>query len=217
MTLVETQTIFGRVVTGHDVEQRVIALLRRWSGTYIAEVERQHGVEAGTLSRVRGWSLGPSFDKWPEDQVPGLLVVSPGLVPPPLKSGDGQYRARWRIDVGVLCSARTQKQSHEQAMLMVAAHRAIVTQRPSLEGFALGSQWIDESYDALDFDDTRSLYAGTASFVIEVDDVTTTLAGPTTPDDPLDPDTDPWPLYPTVETVDVEIDHHLIDPTREGT
>jgi hypothetical protein len=206
MSLVATETIFGRIVTGNDVEQAVLALLKRWSGTYLSEIERQHGYAAGALSRVRGWSIGMSFDKWPEDQVPGLVVVSPGLLPPPQKTGDGVYRARWRVDVGVICSARTQEKSHEQAQLFIAAHKAIVSQRPSLEGFATASTWIDESYDPLVYDDTRSLYAGYAGFAIDVDDVLTTLAGPITPDDPLDPDTDPWPLWPVVDTVDVEVD-----------
>jgi hypothetical protein len=215
MSLIEQPTIFERIVTANDVEQWVVALLRKWSGTYISELERQHGYAAGTLARVKGWTLATTFDKWPEDQVPGLLVVSPGLIPPPVKSGGGVYRATWRVDVGCLCSARTMQQSHEQAQLMIAAHKSIVAQKPSLEGHAIGAAWVDETYDPLDFDDTRSLYAGYASFAIEVDNVLTTLAGPLTPDEPLDPDTDPWPLWPTVETFDVEIDKQPIDTTKE--
>jgi hypothetical protein len=186
----------------------VLAVLKRWSGTYIAEVERQHSFTAGELQRVRGWVLAPSFDKWPEDQVPGVLVVCTGLVPPPLKTGDGYYRARWNVQVGVLCSARTQQQSHEQAMLMLAAHKAIIAQHPSLEGVANGVQWIDEQYDALAYDDVRSLYAGTVTFAIEIADVLNTLDGPVTPSEPLVPETDPWPLDHDVETVVVEVDNY---------
>ena len=219
MSLVETSTIFGRIVSGYDVEQWVLALLKRWSSTYLSEVERQHGYSAGTLQRVRGWVLAPSFEKWPEDQIPGVLVVSPGLVPPPTRDGDGNYRARWRVDLGCLCSARTQQQSHEQAQLFLAAHKAIVAQRPSLEGHADGVTWLDESYSVLDYDDTRSLYAGYATLTVEVDDVLTTLAGPVTPDDPLPLDTDPWPLWPEAVTVDVDVDNVPVDqplPTKEG-
>lgn len=211
MTLVETETLFERIVTGYDVEQWVVALLKRWSSTYLSELERQHGYIAGTLARVRGWTLAPSFDNWPEDQIPGVLVVSPGLVPPPSKDGYGVYRARWRIDVGCICSARTEQQSHEHAQLFIAAHKSIIAQRPSLEGHASAADWLDENYDPLSFDDTRSLYAGYAGFSIEVDDVLTTGAGPITPDDPLVPDTDPWPLAPQVATHDVEVDNYGID------
>jgi hypothetical protein len=175
MSLVETPTLFERIVTGHDVEQWVLELLRRWSGTYLSEVERQHGYEAGAIARVKGWAIGVSFDKWPEDQLPAVIVVSPGLVPPPTKTGEGRYSARWRIDVGIVCSAATQEKSHEQAMLFVAAHKAIIAQHPSLEGHAAGALWLDESYDQLDYDDSRSLYSGTASFAVEVDNVLTSL------------------------------------------
>lgn len=220
MSLVDTETIFGRIVTGYDVEQWVLALLVRWSSTYIAELERQHGYQAGALSRVRGWAYGPTFDKWPEDQLPGVLVVCPGVVPPPDRDGDGVYRARWNVQIGCCCSANTQQKSHELAQMYVAAHKAIVAHRPSLEGHAESARWLDESYDPLDYDETRSLYAGYATFSIEVDDVLTTLAGPITPDDPLPDPLEPWPLYPTVQTHDETVEHYPPPqplPTKEGS
>jgi hypothetical protein len=207
VSLIETETIFGRIVSANDVEQAVLATLKKWSSTYIAELERQHGYTAGELQRVRGWVLAPTFDKWPEDQLPGVLVVSPGLIPPPMRDGDGTYRATWSVDVGCCCSARDQQRSHELAQMFVAAHKAIVLQRPSLGGFATACKWMNESYDALAYDDTRSLYAGYATFAIEVANVVTTLAGPTSTDDPLTPDTDPWADWPEVETVDVDVEH----------
>lgn len=207
MTLVESDTIFGRLVTGHDVEGWVADVQRKWSCTYLCELERQHGIEPGYLQSVRGWVLSPTFDKWPEDQIPGVLVVSPGLVPPPVKDGAGVYRARWRIDVGVICSARTQELSHQYAMLYLRAHSAIVAHRPSLEGHALAADWLDEVYTPLEYDDTRSLYAGFASFSIEVDDVMTARAGPTDPD-PQDPCTDPYGEWPIVLTHHERVDHY---------
>lgn len=209
MSLVETPTIFGRMLTAHDVEQWVLTFLRRWSGTYIAEAERQHGYTAGDLQRVRGWGVTPSFDKWPEDQLPAVLVVSPGLIPPPVRAGDGVWRATWRIEIGCICSARTREKSHELAALYVQAHTDAIVQHPSLEGHAAGVDWLDLTLNQLDFDDTRSLYAGTSVFAVEVDNVVTDFGGPATPNDPLEPETDPWPLWPTVETVDVDVEHDL--------
>lgn len=205
-------SIFGPIVTGYDVEGWVVDQLKAWSSTYLAEVERQHGIEACSLQRVRGWSLAPTFDKWPEDQLPGVLVVCRGLVPPPLKSGDGKYRAKWAVDVGVICSARTQADSHSLAMLFLAAHAEIVIGKPSLGGHATGVAWLDEQYDQLVYDDTRSLYTGTATFAIEVPDVRTAATGPTQPDPPEDPCAD-WPPWPEVETVEIEIDK---EPLPEG-
>jgi hypothetical protein len=198
----------------------VLDLLMLWSSTYIAELERQHGYTACELERVRGWAYGPTFDKWPEDQLPGVLVVCPGIVPPPDRAGDGVYRARWNVQVGCCCSASTQQKSHEFAQLYIAAHKAIVAQHPSLGGNATALRWLDETYDPLSYDDTRSLYAGYATFSIEVDDVLSSLGGPAEPTAPADDPCAPWPLDPEVQTVDVEVDNYPVDqplPDKEGS
>ena len=212
--VVATETIFGRIVTGHDVEQWALAVLHKWSSTYLAEVERQHGYEAGHLQRFRGWAIGPTFDKWPEDQVPGVLVVSAGTAGRPVKDADKSYRTRWQLQVGCLASARTQKLSHEHAHMYTTACRVALLQKQSLEGWAAGTDWLGDRYDPLAYDDTRSLYAGYADLTVEVRDVATVTAGPTEPDDPLEPDTLPWPLPPLVETVETEIEQTY--PHDEG-
>lgn len=220
MSLVETETIFGPIVTGADVEDWVFAVLQRWSCTYLAEVSRQHGIEAGKLPDVRAWVPAATFDKWPEDQIPGVLVVSTGTAERPLRSGDGSYRARWVIRLGVICSAATQAQAHKLAMLYLAAHETILLQRPSLEGHANGVDWLGNEHTQLDYDDTRTLYTGEALFTVEVDGCRFGDAGPLTPDDPREPCTDPWPVWTTAEIVDVQIDNYRVDaplptPTRK--
>jgi hypothetical protein len=212
---VAAPSIFGPIVTGGDVEQWVLALLRKWFSTYLAEVERNHGLSGRDLPRPRGWALGPSFDKWPEDQLPGVLVSSQGTLQPPQRDGDGVYRVRWAMEPGIVCSARTQNESHALAMLYGAAIFDLLIQRPSLDGHAAGTVWLGETYDDLGYDDSRSLYAVKERFAVDVENVAWGNAGPTTPDEPLDPDdTQPWPDWPTVETYDVDVVHDL---TKEDT
>lgn len=209
---VATPSIFGPIVTGGDVEQWTLQLLHTWFSTYLAETERQHGYTAGQLPRPRGWAIGPSFDKWPEDQVPGVLVSSRGVPTPPIKDGDHFYRAHWLVEPGVVCSARTQAESHALAMLYGAAIRDLIIQRPSLDGHAEAADWIGESYDDLGYDDTRSLYAARLTFSIEVMDVAQGNAGPTLPDVPLTPDdTLPWPPWQTVQTHDIVVENTPAD------
>jgi hypothetical protein len=199
-------SIFGAIVTGADVEGWCLETLKQWSPTYLAELERQHGRTAGELQPVRAWVTVPSFDKWPEDQLPAVLLLSVGIAAPPLKRGDGRYRARWQMGLACICSARTQELSHELAMLYLAAHRAILLQRPSLGGHAAGINWLDENYDDLPLDDLRSLSAGQAIFTVEVEGVVSGDAGPLSPDQPLTPATDPWPDWPTAATVEVTVE-----------
>jgi len=166
--------------------------IRTWAGTYLCEVERQHGIPEGSLQRVRGWVTAPSFDKWPEDQLPAVMLVSVGLSETPLKDGYGYYRARWQMGLGAIVSARTQAESHRLGMLYIAALRALLIQHPSLGGRAAGIVWQDEDYTQLDYDDIRTLAAGQAMFTVEVEQVAQSGAGPLAPD-PHDPECEPWP------------------------
>jgi hypothetical protein len=199
-------TIFGPIVTGGDVEDWCFEVLQKWSCTYLAEIERQHGLTAGTLPLPRGWVPAPTFDKWPEDQLPGIVVVSTGMSEAPLKTGEGSYRARWAVRLGVICAAATQALSRRLAQLYLGAHASILIQRPSLEGRAAGLVWLGEDYTELDYDDTRSLSAGSALFTVEVDGVRFADAGPVTPSDPQAVCEEPWPPWTTATLVQVQVE-----------
>jgi hypothetical protein len=213
---VAAASVFERILTGYDVEQWCLALLRRWSDTYLSEVERQHSLEPETLARVRAWVTTPSFDKWPEDQLPAVLLISVGLAEPPRRSGDGTYTARWQMGLGCVVSARTQELAHRNAQLFVGAHRDLLLQRPSLDAAAgaRGVVWQDENYDLLAYDDIRTLAAGEAIFTVEFDQVANSSAGPVTPDEPLPPGL-AWPPWQQVEQVDVQIDNEAISEARK--
>jgi hypothetical protein len=212
-------SIFGPIVSGHDVEQWSLALIRKWFSTYLAEKEAQDGLTRGALQRPRGYVIAPSLDKWPEDQLPAIVLVSVGLAERPLKEGSGRYRARWDMGVACICSARTQSESHANAQRYMAALRLIFIQRPSLDGKASGVDWQGEQYDQLDYDDLRSIDGGFGQFTVEVEDIALAGGGPATPDVPLAPDdTLPWPDWTAVETADVVVQRvDVIQPTKGGT
>lgn len=196
----------GAVITGRDVELAALALLQRWSGTYLAEMERQSNRAPGSLPRVRSWATAADFETWPEDQVPRVLLVSPGLLEAPKASGHGEYRVKWSLGLGVVVSAATMAETMVLAKLYTAALRVCLLQHQSLEGFAAGVEWLDENYDDLPSIDTRSLGAGQAIFAVEVDDVSRRWGGPATPSDPPTPDTDPLPTDPIATTVTTTVE-----------
>jgi hypothetical protein len=212
-------TIFGRIVSGADVEDWCEQLVRRWISTYLAEKEGQAGLRRGVIPRPRGWTVAPSVDKWPEDQLPAIIFEATGIPAPPRKGGDGRYRARWEMRITTIVSAKTERDSRRVASLYTAALRALFAQRPSLDGHADGIDWLAERYDELAFDEQRSLGHGTVALLVEVDDVTTAGAGPVTPDDPLDPDIESWPDWPIVQTVDVDVERQPLAAasTKEDT
>lgn len=199
-------SIFGRIISGADIEDAAQVLLQKWSSTYLAEVERQHGLTAGELPRIRSWSTVNTFENWPSDQLPASLLISTGTVDRPVREGAGPMRARFALGLAVVCATNNAQRSNWLAKHYIAAHRAVLVQRPSLEIDARGVDWLGDDYTDLPPEDGRFLSAGMAEFVVEIDDVQTTNAGPTRPDVPLDPDTDPWADWPRVETTDIVVE-----------
>jgi hypothetical protein len=197
--------IFGQITSGAQVEQAVIAHLRDWAPTYIAEVERQFDYDVRSLPMVKSWTSSPSLDRWPEDQLPAVVCVSTGLDRAPRQDGDGLVSAIWRMGIAVVCAARTEIETHAFAKLYFAALRAILLQHPACGGFAESTEWTSEEYDALPTggDERRSLAAAYGIFLIGVGVVGDVSAGLTEPlEDPYDPPAD----WPTVETTDVEVE-----------
>lgn len=198
--------VFGPIILGSDVEQWCIDHCQRWLSTYMSEAERQHGIPALTLARPRSYTRSMLFDAWAEDQLPRLIIVSPGVVPPPTRHADG-YTARWAIGLAVHFSAATALAARDGAQLMTGAARELFKDKPSLGGYALAADWADERYDDLPFDDSRSHSSGQAHFVLEVDHVGDAYGGPATPDTPSD---DPWTPWPQVDTADVQLENHPV-------
>jgi hypothetical protein len=195
-----TQAI-GDIMTGRDVELAMLTFLRRWGGTYLAECERQRGYGPGALPRVRAYTTAADFEKWPEDQLPCLLLVSPGLAEAPLADGAGSYRVKFSVGLAVIVSAATMDETAALSKLYVAAMRAAILQHQSLEGFASGVEWLDETYDDLPSVDTRSLGAGQCIFAVEVSGFARRWNGPKTPEEPPSPDYMPLPEDPYAERV----------------
>jgi hypothetical protein len=194
----------GPIVSAYDVERAALATLRKWSSTYLGEAEDQHDRPRNSLPRVRSYTTTNSFDKWPEDQLPCVLLVSPGLTEPPRAEGNGHYRASFGLGVAAIVSTARDHDTEELAKLYVAALRTCLVQQRSLDGFAAGIEWLDETYDDLPSEDWRSLGAGQAVFAVEVADIARRFTGPPHPTDPPEPAYEPVPGDPTAIDVAVK-------------
>lgn len=205
-------SVFGPIVSGATVEAAALATLRKWMPTYVRETCRQAGRDP--LPDPRGYTLASTFDRWPEDQLPAVVVVSPGWVGRPRHSGTGGAMVPWGLAAGIVVSA-TPEATRENAQLYVAAVRTALVHHESLGGLALGLDCVDEDYvPPFAFGRTRTLLALQASFVVTVDDAFMYGHGPDgpwgPPPDPPNP-TDPpnWP----------EADRHVVtvvaDPITE--
>jgi hypothetical protein len=201
-------TIFGRIVHDGQVEQAAMQTLQKWLPTYIAELERQTGRDRGSLPTPRAWRTANvsvnELATWPEDQLPALLVVSPGLADRPELIG-GVYTGHWALGVAVITSARDKETTGTLAKLYGAAIRAVLVQHPTLEGFAAHIDWVDDNLDEVPHERQRTLGAAINVFEITVDDVLTVAGGPIEPDPKPDP-TEPYDPLGTVDTVTVTVE-----------
>jgi hypothetical protein len=173
--------VFGRIVHKAQVERAALATLSTWNSTYLTEMEIQDD-RANPLERPR-FMVVQSIAKFAEDAPPLIMVVSNGLAGRPQREGQGIYRATWKLATVALASAKDEASSNELAGLYLAAVKALLVQKPSLDGFAESVVWVDEDYDRVPIGEKRRMIAAAyAEFEIEIRDVLTADAGPLEPD-----------------------------------
>jgi hypothetical protein len=196
---------FKTIISSVELERSVIETLQAWLPTYLREVERQMGRTMGQIPPPRSYSTATTFESENYDQMPAILVVSPGLFEEPESDGDGTYAAVWSIGVAAIVAAKDEVTTREVARIYGAAIRAIMLHHQIYGSLKLGAgtTWLDESYDDIPELASRSLQAAQLIFTIRVDDVVTKWAGPL---EPPDPDTQPGADWPTVETVEVNVE-----------
>lgn len=209
-TLRDPGSVYGPIISGATVERAALLTLRKWTPRYIAETCRQAGRDP--LPDPRGYIVASTFDRWPEDQLPVVAVVSPGWAGRPRHSGTGGAMVPWALAVGIVVSA-TPERTRENAQTYVAALRTLLAHQPSLGGLATGLDCIDEDYvPPFAFNRTRALLAVQASFVVTVEDAFMYGHGPDgpwgPPPDPPDP-TDP-PNWPAADRHVVAVAAHAI-------
>lgn len=201
--------LYKRIVTPQAVEQAVAATLALWMPDYLGELERIEGYDAGQVALPQGYITLSQFAKWPEDQLPLLLVVSPGLAQAPTRQHGSSYEAEWRIEVVAIVSDTDEENTRQLASTYAGAIRAALLQHKMLksslhpDGFAQFTKWRNEKYSDVDFTDLRTLDSCRVFFTIGVEDVVTEQAGPREPSS--EPGVDPGPLR-KVEKVEVTVE-----------
>jgi hypothetical protein len=199
-----------RLIHAGQIEQAALATLHKWIWTYIGFAEQRFGYAERTLPNILGWAVTGTLDleRWPEQQIPCLILISPGLADVPRDRGD-EYDAAWRLDIGVLVSAGTQEAAHALARVYAAAVRECLLQQPWEGGLVNDARWMGESYDDTPVDKRRSIAAARLTFTVVVDEVVGFQPAPTTPDPLPDPPGGGFPDYPdlpTAETIHITTD-----------
>ena len=181
--------VYGGLVTAEDVEQAAIDTLKLWYPSYLREAERRTDRDPNALPDIRSYSTVNEFQKWPEEQLPVAIFISPGTTDRPKMEGDGTYRTKWILGLAIVVSARDRVATNELAKLYGAWARAALLQHQSLGGFAEGLTWEAERYDSVRQEEARTIAAANILFQVEVRRAVDERAGLAAP--PSDPTADP--------------------------
>ena len=198
----------GTYVDRKTVERKTLAHVENWFVSYLADNERQQTppLPPRTLPQPRTYEVVTQFTPFPDDQLPFIAVISPGLASgrKPQIYGDGMVKAWWNVAVGAVVSARDARSAADLAGYYGVALRLLMTQNPQLGGWASGVEWLDEKYD--DFPRVKELARAACRlvFTVEVQDVMNVRQGPRTLDGDFTPPVDPYTPtgdYPVVSPV----------------
>lgn len=207
-----TIPIFGAFVTAWQLEQAVIAHLREWMVDYLPHAKRKAETlldrQIPDFPLPRSYTIVPREpDKWTEDQLPAILVVSPGIIDQPTNDGDGNYRARFSLGVGAICSTGDEGTSKLYADLYAWAASAICLDKPSLDGFAESTRLTGAENDWLAGERNRTLAGTLAQFEVQVAKFRQVTGGPAAHLSP--PTTDPGD-FPPPDTVHLDVEKETI-------
>lgn len=179
------------IITDDMVEDAVVAHLRFWLPAYMADVETAVGKERGYYKRPpeSSYLVRTDVDKWPEEMLPAVIVIAPGIEDDPLKSGNRKIRAKHIIGIATVVSSTDQENTRRYSYRIAAAVRMVMVDRPSmnnaLDGQIRGVDWLGSRNGELRPDAAdRTLWMNRQLFTVEVDNVFTKGEGPSAPYDP---------------------------------
>lgn len=174
--------IFGPLLSTWDVDQAVLATLRKWWDEYIAAVERQKGVPVKTIPRPPGdesFRRGLDFEYYEEDGLPAVIVNSKPSGEPEVHPSTG-YTQRYEVKIGCICEAEDEQTAQKRAAFNGAASQLLV-QQSELGGFAERTRMIAAPELDMPDDEDRWLCRAITGFYVWVAPVVIAEAGPLEP------------------------------------
>lgn len=184
---------FGLWTSPRKIEKAIIDHCVKWGETFIAEAERQFGIPARSIpvpEEGQYTTVRDTFEKWPEDQTPAVLVISPGVSSSARREADRSLTAPVGIALGVIASSGFEGAGAETAQIIGVALRELLTSWVPIEGLDLAQpvELVVEGYGDIPAGGERTMGSSRIGLVFWVKNWAAIGGGPldrtTPPDDP---------------------------------
>lgn len=136
MSAPEPTSLLGELHSTYQLEEAALSVLREWFPVFLAEVERQHGLEVGTLPRVPGddfYFAGNDFNTSLGNLPSVIVVVAPVEGEPEVSSAF--YTQEYDLSVAYTVEGDDEFEAHRNASLGGAA-LMLFAEIGGLEGLA---------------------------------------------------------------------------------
>jgi hypothetical protein len=219
---------YGPGVSWRDLRRWAIAGIGLWFPAYLRDSERHHGIAPGYCHLPTGFRINPQENaatavpertKHPEQRLPIILVVSPGLTDSaPVRQHDRTFNTEWALTlVGIIHGKNEDEAELVASCYGLALVKMMVAQAggwASLDDYAGPAltvetvQWTTPGLDfnTLEVTRRRSVVAAEANFTVVFRDSATSQGPQLPPVDPL-PDPGDWP---EVITTELDIDREAL-------
>ena len=188
------------------VEQAALTTLQAWMRTYLGFAESWYGYDPEALPDPASYVATDSvdLDRWPEDQIPCVIVHCAGHADTPTNRGDS-YGATWDLRVGVVVSAADEDSTRDMARVYSAAVRCCLDFH-GLTGLEGTVRWMGGVTDPPDEIKRRTIAGSRVDFQIDVPTVLQRDDVPAQPlPDPPDGGRPDYPDTPTAEHVQITV------------
>ncbi len=172
-------TKIGNIFVASDLEIGVKDTLAAWMPTYMKDLEIQRSMTPGQIVPPKTYTNKNDFAKFPEEALPMVVVISPGVAGRPEARGDGQIDAWFSIGIGIICSANTSERADFIAKFYGASAMAIMLQQPVHGGIGYLTEFNDMGFEAVPVDAAnRYVRSARLSFSLLVENVVRRFDGP---------------------------------------
>lgn len=178
MAISEAQ--YGPHFTPNQIEVNMELLLKQWFPDYLDFWKTHVSTDyiRGMMKPPANYTTRTKFDAIKPEELPKVVILAPGLSGQPRKSGR-DYRATWRLGVGIGVVARSEEEADILVKVYGAIVRDIVMHHPSIGGIAIDTEWIDEQYNDIPLNEPMMQYkAASEWFNVDIAVVVQKYKGP---------------------------------------